>query len=92
MKKRLHCVIKGRVQGVCFRMYTCEEAGRLGLTGWVRNCRDGSVELVAEGEESFLKELAEWCGHGPSYAGVTSVRSEYSGATGEFSDFRVSYG
>jgi acylphosphatase len=47
---RVHCVVYGRVQGVAFRANTCHQARRLGLRGWVRNCSDGTVELIAQGE------------------------------------------
>ena len=91
MAVRLHCIIKGRVQGVCFRQYTVDEAETLGLTGWVRNRSDGTVELVAEGESDKLKRLEEWCRQGPSYAHVTSVQAEYSDATREFGGFQVAW-
>ena len=89
--RRGHFVVAGRVQGVCYRMYACREAERLGLTGWVRNVRDGTVEIIAEGEESALGAFLGWCRRGPSHARVTGVRDEYSGATGEFSGFGVTY-
>ncbi|MDI6774775.1 MAG: acylphosphatase [Verrucomicrobiota bacterium] len=91
MKRRVHIRIRGRVQGVCFRMCACEEADRLGLTGWVRNCSDGSVEIVAEGEIEHLADLVKWCHAGPSYARVQSVENDESEATGEFQEFRVAH-
>jgi acylphosphatase len=72
-------------------MYTCEEADRLGLKGWVRNCPDGSVEIVAEGEEKDLATLVKWCHHGPSYAKVHSVEEDYAAAHGEFHQFSVTH-
>jgi acylphosphatase len=89
MKKRVHVIARGRVQGVCYRMYAMEEAQRLDLAGWVRNNSDGTVEAVAEGEENALDEFVRWCGQGPSYARVTGVTSKYYGATGEFSEFQI---
>lgn len=91
MVGRVHIVVKGRVQGVCYRMYTCEEARRLGLAGLVRNLRDGSVEVIAEGEAGALHELVDWCRRGPSYAMVTKMTDEYSDATGEFDSFTIAY-
>ena len=91
MKKQLHLIIQGRVQGVCFRMYTCEQAEHLGLTGWVRNMSDGSVEVLAEGQPKALADLALWCRRGPSHAMVTGVAEEYSDATGKFNDFVIAY-
>ena len=89
MKKRGHFIAEGRVQGVCYRMYACDEATRLGLTGWVRNVMDGTVEVVAEGEEDALRALLAWCRAGPSYAHVTGVKEEYLDATGEFDSFQI---
>ena len=82
-------VVHGRVQGVFFRASTQREAARLGLTGWVRNRPDGSVELSAEGEEETLKELVAWAHRGPDAARVEHVDLQWRGHTGELSDFRV---
>jgi acylphosphatase len=86
---RVHLVIRGRVQGVFFRGSAEDEATALGLTGWVRNCRDGTVELVAEGEESRIERLVAWCHQGPQGALVTDVDVLRETPTGEFTDFRV---
>lgn len=72
-----------------FRASAEEEALALGLTGWVRNCRDGSVELVAEGEEKRVERLILWCHQGPPGARVTDVEITRSPATGEFQEFTV---
>ena len=69
-------VVSGRVQGVAFRFYTREEAESLGLAGFVRNLRDGRVELVAQGEEAALAALERWCAHGPPAARVDDVAAE----------------
>ncbi|MDD4869515.1 MAG: acylphosphatase [Kiritimatiellae bacterium] len=89
MKKKAHFIIQGRVQGVCYRMYACEEAERLGLAGWVRNKADGTVEIVAEGEENDLAAFLCWCRRGPSYAKVTGIIEKYSDVTGEFDEFMI---
>jgi acylphosphatase len=86
--KRMRLVVSGRVQGVCFRLYTVREASRLGLKGWVRNLRSGEVEVLAEGDEARLKDLELWCWHGPPHAAVTAVATSWAEATGEFTDFR----
>jgi acylphosphatase len=91
MKRRGHFFVSGRVQGVCYRMYACREAERLGVTGWVRNLPDGTVESVAEGEEDALAAFRDWCGRGPPHARVTRVEESYLDATGEFPDFRIAY-
>jgi acylphosphatase len=66
-------IIVGRVQGVFFRASTREEAVRLGVSGWVRNLPDGSVQLYAEGEESPVRQLLAWCAEGPPAARVDDV-------------------
>lgn len=66
----------GRVQGVFYRGATQDNARRLGLDGWVRNCSDGSVELVACGEARTLAELEAWLWKGPSQARVENVVQE----------------
>jgi acylphosphatase len=89
MAKQVHCVVRGRVQGVFFRAASQREARRLGLTGWVRNLADGSVEVVAEGEDERIKEFIQWAQRGPSAARVDRVETRWRGYTGEFSDFRI---
>lgn len=89
MMKQLHCKIHGRVQGVFFRAATCGEARRLGLTGWVKNCADGSVECMAEGPMEQLNQLREWLSHGPSAARVERVEEQWRDASGEFKEFGV---
>lgn len=88
-RKRLHLHIYGRVQGVFYRATTCDEARRLGLTGWVRNCSDGSVELIAEGPEQKLIRLREWCRQGPPAAKVERLEESWSTASGEFADYSI---
>ena len=79
MAKRL--VISGRVQGVNFREAMRWEAGRLGVTGWVRNRRDGSVEAVVDGAPSDVQTMIEWAHRGPPGARVTDVAvSEHPGS------------
>ena len=63
----------GRVQGVCFRMATNQQAKLLGLTGWVRNLDDGRVEVLASGEAQLVEQLKQWLKHGPSMAKVIKL-------------------
>jgi acylphosphatase len=86
---RVYLRIRGRVQGVYFRQSTRERAIELGLTGWVRNRRDGSVELVAEGDGNSLQALVNWCKIGPSMAEVTEVERLDEGPVGMFGKFDV---
>lgn len=86
---RVRLRIKGMVQGVFFRAATVERANRLGVKGWVRNCPDGTVEVVAEGERKKLADLATWCDHGPPGAHVHNVEVKWEDYQGEFKDFRI---
>jgi acylphosphatase len=86
---RVHLKISGRVQGVYFRASTVEEARRLGVTGWVMNCRDSSVEVMAEGEREQLEELIRWCHGGPPGAQVKEVRAEWEVSKKEFQSFFI---
>lgn len=70
-----HFSVRGRVQGVYYRRSTQQQAKALGLTGWVRNLADGSVELVATGSPESLKQLESWLWQGPPKASVTAVES-----------------
>jgi len=89
MMKRLRLKIVGLVQGVAFRAYARDEATRLGVTGWVRNCSDGAVEVIAEGPEEALNILGSWCEHGPPLAQVLRVDRTWSEPTGEFQRFTI---
>ena len=70
---RRHVVVHGRVQGVFFRASCEQEAGRLGLAGWVTNRPDGTVEAVFEGEPAAVDQMVAWCRGGPPRASVTEV-------------------
>ena len=70
---RVRAVVEGRVQGVWYRDSCRREAERFGVSGWVRNRRDGAVELEAEGERDAVDSLLEWARVGPSRAVVTRV-------------------
>lgn len=72
-QKRVQVVITGRVQGVGFRASCQRQAVALGLTGWVRNRRDGAVEALLEGETAAVARMIEWCWEGPAMADVTNV-------------------
>ena len=69
-------VVHGRVQGVGFRESLRREAAREGISGWVRNRRDGSVEAMLQGEAGAVERLVAWAGDGPPGAQVTSIDVE----------------
>lgn len=86
---RLHADIEGRVQGVGFRYFTQERAVFLGLTGWVRNRWNGTVELTAEGSKTDLEILLKAVQRGPRAGTTQNVKFEWLEASGEFSSFRI---
>ncbi len=88
-KVRAELKIQGRVQGVFYRQSTKETALRLGLTGWARNCPDGSVEAVFEGGKETVDAAIEWCRQGPPAARVTEVAVDWQDFQGEFSGFGI---
>lgn len=88
---RLDVTIRGRVQGVSFRYYTARRARDLGLTGYVRNKPDGTVEVVAEGQRARLEELLSFLRVGPRAAVVTEADHRWPAPTGGFDRFEVRY-
>ncbi len=88
-KSRARVVISGRVQGVFFRAYAREQAQRLRLSGWIRNCPDGTVEAVSEGTKEDIEEFIRWCHQGPSSARVENVTIDWEPYRGEFQSFGV---
>ena len=66
-------LIYGRVQGVFFRESMCRQARSLKVTGWVRNCMDGSVEAMLQGEPGAVDKMIGWARHGPELARVEHV-------------------
>lgn len=90
-KIRIQANIAGRVQGVFFRKRTQEAAAALNVSGWVRNCPDGTVEAVFEGEREDVAAVVEWCQQGPPGARVERVETVESTYTGEYKGFRIAY-
>ena len=73
MAHAVDVTVTGQVQGVFFRAQTRERAGRLGVTGWVRNDPDGSVSAHFEGDQEAVATIVEWCHEGPPHARVERV-------------------
>lgn len=90
MITRLHAYYFGTVQGIGFRYTACDIAGRLDITGWVKNLRDGRVEVMAEGEEGRLKTfLSELEGEMGIY--VKDIDIHWTEPTGEFHEFDIRF-
>jgi acylphosphatase len=90
MRKQLHVYYNGRVQGVGFRFTAENIANQLGVTGWVKNLRDGRVEILAEAEEGvlrdFLGQISKYFSH---Y--IEDTVADWQSATGQFKDFEVEF-
>ncbi len=71
-----HVLVSGQVQGVGYRVFVEREAARLGLDGWVRNRRDGTVEAVIAGESGAVEQLIAACRQGPRHAVVRDVQAQ----------------
>jgi acylphosphatase len=89
--KRAKIAATGIVQGVNYRWSTKRKAGELGLAGTVRNLPDGSVEVVAEGDEAQIRKLIEWCRQGPRGAVVEKIEVQWHDESGDFMDFSIIY-
>lgn len=91
MKKHIQVLYSGRVQGVGFRFTAEESARRLGVVGWVKNLRDGRVELVAEGDERMLTQFLEDIRSGPMRNFIKDIEVSWSTATNDFTEFDIRY-
>lgn len=91
-RRRLDAVIRGRVQGVGYRVFVVGAALELGLVGWVANLPDGAVRCVAEGDAEALDALVARLRAGPAAAWVEQVQTAWLPATGEFSSFSLRSG
>ena len=85
----LHAIVDGQVQGVGFRFFVMELADALGLTGWVRNRFDGTVEVMAEGRRAVLESFLAQLHRGPRGAYVTGVDFSWQPAEGHFAQFEI---
>lgn len=89
---RIHIWLTGRVQGVGFRAFVQQSGVLFGLTGWVRNVGDDTVETVAEGLRDKLEKFSEAVKKGPRAGRVDEATIEWETASGEFKNFGVKYG
>ncbi len=90
MATRLEAHVHGLVQGVLFRHHTQLRAQKLGLTGCIENRPDGSVCVIAEGDNESLKQLLQWLHEGPELAIVNRVESCWGKPTDSFTRFEIS--
>ncbi|MFQ6055775.1 MAG: acylphosphatase [Methanosarcinales archaeon] len=91
MLSRVHIFISGRVQGVFFRSFTRKTAIQLGICGWVRNLRDGRVEVLAEGEKEVLERFIKKLQIGPEYSKVDDLDLTWEDYLGKFKQFIIRY-
>ena len=76
VEKRLHIIVTGRVQGVGFRFFTKDNAGMYNVTGWVRNCANGSVEAEAQAPQEMLNKFCEEVKKGPFMGSVSDFQTQ----------------
>jgi acylphosphatase len=89
--KRIHVFYSGRVQGVGFRITAEETARSLGIVGWVKNLRDGRVELVAEADQATLERFLDAIRSSSMKNFITQVEISWSNATETFDEFEIRY-
>jgi len=87
--RKVRAIVSGRVQGVWYRAHTRDRAAELGVVGFVRNLPDGTVEIVAQGDDAKVEALMSWARLGPPLAEVTEVRSREMAEDEEYSSFEV---
>ncbi|MFH1509061.1 MAG: acylphosphatase [bacterium] len=91
MNKVIRMKILGRVQGVCFRNFVWEKANKLNIKGYVKNLADGSVEIIASGEEKSLDKLIKKCRQGSKLAEVENIEKAEINKAENYSDFTIKY-
>ena len=89
MRAQAHIIFRGLVQGVNFRAHCRGHALGLGLTGWVRNREDGSVEAVFEGDRAEIEDAIAWNRKSQPHAEVSGLEVRWSSASGEFRTFEI---
>ena len=91
IKIRAHIIVRGKVQGVYFRQNAQRICNEYGVTGWVLNANDGSVEAILEGSKNSVEDAISWFKAGPPNAHVEKIELSYDKYSGEFQDFKISY-
>lgn len=89
MKRAIHCLVSGHVQGVFFRASASERAHELGVSGWARNLADGRVEVLAAGEDDAVDAFRSWLDHGPSAARVDRIEDKVADPSAAPAEFEI---
>lgn len=89
MKKAVRFIINGTVQGVFFRQFVKESADSLNIKGFVHNLEDGSIEVIAEGNQEELQKFIEICKKGPKFASIREIKTEERNYSGEYKEFKL---
>jgi acylphosphatase len=89
--EELHVIVSGRVQGVMMRDFVQRSAKKLGLSGYVKNLSDGTVEVVAQGEKAILEKLVERLHKGSMFSRVDRVEVEWRMPSTPYSGFVIDY-
>lgn len=90
-KIRAHIFVSGKVQGVFFRETTQKKAKKLGLSGWVKNLKDGRVEAVFEGDKDKVEKMVKWAKKGPFFAQVKGFEASFELIGEECQSFEIAY-
>lgn len=90
--KEVECILYGKVQGVFLRTFVKKRADELDVTGYVVNCKNGSVEVVAQGETDVLEDFVQHIKSGPTFARIDSVDVVWNDVNQDtFTDFTIEY-
>lgn len=89
MTRSLQCIVHGTVQGVAYRAWTADQASSLGLSGWVRNVADGTVEVLAQGDENALHELKTRLLTGSPLSRVSDLKTQWLDYDKSFEGFQI---
>jgi acylphosphatase len=89
--KLFHAIVHGRVQGVSFRYHTRAAASTLGLCGWVKNLPNGTVEVLAQGDEGDLRDLLRWLENGPPASRVDKLDIDWRDPANSTESFEIIY-
>jgi acylphosphatase len=90
-KIRAHVFVSGKVQGVFFRESTKHRAEKLGVSGWVKNLKDGRVEAVFDGEKGNVEKMVNWARKGPIWAKIEALDVVWEDYRAEFKGFEIRY-